>query len=179
METSFVELEKLYMEHKDMVYRVCLRFSHGDSEWALDRMQEVFLKLADKWSALPEIDNHKAFIYRTTFNLCINHSKRQKSLLSLFTKYFNADVIDTVAGEPIALPSDAAEKNELLSRLDNALGKLDDKHRESVIMYYLEDIDIPEIASILGVNKGTISRRLKSAREIMAKSLGKEWFDEN
>ncbi|MBN2725460.1 MAG: sigma-70 family RNA polymerase sigma factor [Deltaproteobacteria bacterium] len=174
MGRPFEELEKLYIENKDMVYRVCLRFSYGDSEWASDRMQEVFLKLADKWHDLPDINHPKSFIYRTTFNLCVNNIKRKKNLLKLFAKFFNSDVIDSVSGEDYIPPDKSAEDNEMLKQLDKALSVLDEKQRMAVIMYYFEDVEIPEIARILGINKGTVSRRLKSAREKLARELGKD-----
>ena len=173
-----LELTKLYEEYKDMVYRVCLRFKKGDSDWAADRMQEVFLKLTEKWNDLPEISNYKAFIYRITVNTCINHLRREKKLIEIFTKFFLEDTqIDSVRGVQIKTPEHSGADSEALHKIDRALSLLPPKQRAVVIMYYFEDIDIPAIAEILQVNKGTVSRRLKSARQKLAEILNEEEFN--
>ncbi len=174
------ELENLYYEHKDMVFRIGLRFSRGNEEWAMDRVQEVFLRLAEKWESLPQIENYKAFIYRTTMNLCINKVRRQKNILHLMTRFFNpSKEIPTALGSPLPAPDSVAAENQDLRLLDDAIAALPPKIQATVIMYYLEDIEIPAIARILGINKGTVSRRLKTARGKLAELLGERWFQEN
>ncbi|MBU1240618.1 sigma-70 family RNA polymerase sigma factor [Myxococcota bacterium] len=174
------DLESLYREHKDMVFRVCMRFGRGDSEWAMDRLQEVFLRLAERWELLPDIDNYKAFIYRTTMNLCINNVRRKKNIFHLMSRFFApGKEIHTAVGTALREPDGAAEDKENLRLMDDAIGQLAPKQRAVIIMYYFEDIEIPAIATILGVNKGTVSRRLKAGREQLADILGKGWFNDH
>jgi len=166
-------IAELYLAHKDMVYRVCLRFRRGDPEWAADRTQEVFLRLAERWDQLPEMESPKAFVYRTTMNVCINQVRREQNLVSLLNRFFFAEpVVHTASGTDFVQPEKAASDAQWLERLDGALAQLPVKQRVVVIMYYLEDIDIPEIARILHLNKGSVSRRLKAARKALAGFLG-------
>jgi len=163
----------LYLAHKDMVYRVCLRFRRGDPEWAADRTQEVFLRLAERWDQLPVMESPKAFVYRTTMNVCINQVRREQNLLTLLNRFFFAEpVVHTASGTDFVSPEKAASDAQWLERLDGALASLPVKQRVVVIMYYLEDIDIPEIARILRLNKGSVSRRLKAARQALATFFG-------
>jgi RNA polymerase sigma-70 factor, ECF subfamily len=175
-----LDLEDLYHEYKDMVFRVSFRFSRGDKEWAMDRVQDVFLRLAERWDILPEIENHKAFIYRITMNLCINKVRRKKNIFGLMVRFFKpGKEIATAIGVDFKSPDDHAHQNDVLKKLDEAIAQLPPKHQGVVIMYYLEDIGIPAIADILELNKGTISRRLKSAHEKLAVILGERWLVEN
>jgi len=166
-------IAELYLAHKDMVYRVCLRFRRGDPEWAADRMQEVFLRLAERWDQLPEMDSPKAFIYRTTMNVCINQVRREQNLVTLLNRFFHKEPsVYTAGGTDFVQPEKAASDAQWLERLDGALATLPVKQRVVVIMYYLEDVDIPEIGRILHLNKGSVSRRLKAARKQLAMFFG-------
>ncbi|PKN23790.1 MAG: hypothetical protein CVU65_13570 [Deltaproteobacteria bacterium HGW-Deltaproteobacteria-22] len=166
-------IAELYLAHKDMVYRVCLRFRRGDPEWAADRMQEVFLRLAERWDQLPEMDSPKAFIYRTTMNVCINQVRREQNLVTLLNRFFHKEPsVYTAGGTDFVQPEKAATDAQWLERLDGALASLPVKQRVVVIMYYLEDVDIPEIGRILHLNKGSVSRRLKAARKQLAVFFG-------
>lgn len=164
--------EELYRTHRDMVYRVCLRFKRGDPEWAADRTQEVFLRLAERWEQLPEMESQKAFLYRTAMNLCINQVRRERTLSELMARFFRGETyVHTAGGSGFELPDQAADDAQWLALLDAAIEKLPPKQRAVVILYYLEEIDIPEIARILHLNKGSVSRRLQSARRALARML--------
>jgi len=54
------------------------------------------------------------------------------------------------------------------------LSKLSDKHREVVILYYLLDFKISEIANSLHINEGTVKSRLYTAKDQL-KSLTNKW----
>lgn len=45
--------------------------------------------------------------------------------------------------------------------------RLPRKWMEVVLLYYYEDIRIPQIAEMLGVSQTMVSRRLKKARELL------------
>ena len=129
-------IAELYLAHKDMVYRVCLRFRRGDPEWAADRMQEVFLRLAERWDQLPEMDSPKAFIYRTTMNVCINQVRREQNLVTLLNRFFHKEPsVYTAGGTDFVQPEKAATDAQWLERLDGALASLPVKQRVVVIMY--------------------------------------------
>ncbi|MDA3815090.1 MAG: sigma-70 family RNA polymerase sigma factor [Patescibacteria group bacterium] len=174
------KLEKLYFEFKDMVFRIAMRFSRGNKEWAYDIVQETFLKLAQKLKDSDDIRDPKPFIYRTAMNLCINKINRKNNISRLMRKFFyKHTTIDSAYGNYEISPENTVYNNEVLDKLEKAISQLNHKRRIAVIMYYLEGVDIPSIAEYLGVNKGTVSRRLKQAREKLEKILGREWFEQH
>lgn len=64
----------------------------------------------------------------------------------------------------------AAERNETGERLAALLEQLSDAQREAVVLRYVADLSISEVAAILGVPEGTakshVSRGLKKLREL-------------
>jgi RNA polymerase sigma-70 factor, ECF subfamily len=48
-----------------------------------------------------------------------------------------------------------------------ALGELDPKHRVVLVLYYLHDYSVQEIADITGVPEGTVKSRLFHARKLL------------
>ena len=60
----------------------------------------------------------------------------------------------------------ASHKRAACKAIDGIIKQeLTDKHRETVILYYYENKNMAEIASILGINKSTVSRRLSASRK--------------
>jgi RNA polymerase sigma factor (sigma-70 family) len=58
--------------------------------------------------------------------------------------------------------------------IDTGLKKLHAADREAVVLHYLAEIPIPEVAEICGVPPGTIKSRLHRARRIIRESLNTE-----
>jgi RNA polymerase sigma-70 factor (ECF subfamily) len=53
----------------------------------------------------------------------------------------------------------------------SALAQVDRHHREVVVLHYLADLGIAEIAVELGIAEGTVKSRLSRARERLAELL--------
>ncbi|MFC1746814.1 sigma factor-like helix-turn-helix DNA-binding protein, partial [Candidatus Neomarinimicrobiota bacterium] len=58
-----------------------------------------------------------------------------------------------------------------------ALGRLSLPHREVLILHFLEDFSLAEIAEIAGVPEGTVKSRLHYAKEALRSVLQKEAED--
>jgi RNA polymerase sigma-70 factor (ECF subfamily) len=57
------------------------------------------------------------------------------------------------------------DQKEIKSMIDRGLDRLSPKYREIIIFYYIEDLSYKEIAEILRVPMGTVSIRIKRAKE--------------
>ena len=62
-------------------------------------------------------------------------------------------------------------KNEQNERVRRCVDNLPNKLRNVVILYYMEQLSIPEIADIVGTPKGTVKSRLFKARKILQEQL--------
>ena len=57
------------------------------------------------------------------------------------------------------------EINYISIALKELLNKLEENHKEIIILYYYDDYSIAEIADILNIAEGTVKSRLSRARE--------------
>ncbi|MFT3771684.1 MAG: sigma factor [Minicystis sp.] len=77
---STAEVEALYRRHSRLVFRLALRYGGGNTAWAEDITQDVFL---DLWKALPgltDLDDMEGWLYRATTNRCFNRLRRERFL---------------------------------------------------------------------------------------------------
>lgn len=99
------------------------------------------------------------------------------------------DVLRAKEKEPLTLPeldtilphlawedSEAREKEkeEMRVLVEKGVAALPPRYREVVTLYYFEDFSYQDIADILRVPVGTVGIRLKRARDMLKKGLGRD-----
>lgn len=162
MQPQFMEAYDLYA---DALFRYCvLRVS--DRELAKDMVQETFFKVWGYIADGQEIDNMRAFLYRVARNLAIDfYRKKKTSSLEMLEEsgYAFAESVETENPERVFLG------REIITMVRS----LDEKYRDAIILRYVEDLDIKEIASVLGESENTVSvhihrglKKLKSVFEV-------------
>lgn len=71
-----------------------------------------------------------------------------------------------------AAESKATEQSAVASRsVRDAIAGLDNAHRAVVILHYMEDFGVAEIAAVLDIPVGTVKSRLHTARERLRQAL--------
>lgn len=156
-ETTFL---KLYEEYSDPIYRHCY-FRVSSETLAQDLTQESFMRV---WNYLAEgksIDNPKAFLYRIAGNLVIDYYRKKKETSLDMLAETGYDPVGENA-ETILTYVDGQHARELLS-------KLDDVSREVLVMRYISDLSIREIADSIGESENVVSVRIHRAIEKLKK----------
>jgi RNA polymerase sigma-70 factor (ECF subfamily) len=144
--------------HYSDVWRVVRRLGVPESS-AEDAAQAVFLVAASKLDDIP-VGKERAFLLGTAARVAANHRR------SAAARYELAD--DEVAREraderPAA---DALlEEKRLREHLDQVLSGLPDDLRTVLVLFELEEMGLSEIATALGIPRGTAASRLRRARE--------------
>lgn len=74
----------------------------------------------------------------------------------------------------------ASGDREDAGRLDltRAVAKLPDRHREVIVLHYLCDLSVDDVAQELGVPSGTVKSRLSRARDELARLMEDEVLDD-
>ena len=134
----------------------------GNDDTALDVLQEVWLKA---FQTIRRLDNPRvlrAWLYRMTRGLAIDRIRKDRSDERLQRGY--VEQAGTVAEEPEFDAEDAAA-------VHRALDALEVKHREVLVLCFLEDMTIAEIASVVGCPEGTVKSRIHHAKRALKAAL--------
>ncbi len=166
--------EVLYARYHARVYRL-LYGMLGNREDAVDLTQEVFIRA---WIELPRLQIEKTlygWLRRTAINLGIDHLRRNR-----LVRFQSLDTpIEDEEGESFEwqIPDEtqdveaAAELSELQECLQQALKQLSAIHRVVVVLHYIEEVPVEEIAQQLSIPVGTVKSRLARAREALRRHL--------
>lgn len=152
-----------YTAHGDAIFRHCY-FRLFKRERAKEIMQDTFMRTWGQIAKGIDILNIKAFLYRIATNLIIDETRKKKteSLDLLQEKGFNPS-FTTI--ESIFITIDAQMVTEMISRIDS-------KYRDVIIMRYLDDLSVKEIAAVLDISQNATSvrihRGLKEVKKILA-----------
>jgi len=164
-EGSLDALGLIYDRHRQLVYRTALAIS-GDSEAASDLLQDVFLRLfrfaknIDPWRPL------EPWLYRMTTNLAYDWVKRRKRW-----PHPLEDLAEWLVGPAKHHPDEVIEKYAEWNELQRALAALPLAQRVVIVLYYLNDLSLQEVAEILEIPIGTAKSRLHYGRLALRKSL--------
>jgi RNA polymerase sigma factor (sigma-70 family) len=153
--------EALLRRHGPMVLGVCRRVL-GNRHDAEDAFQATFLVLVRKGTTIRPRELVGNWLwgvaYRTALKARAMNTKRR-------TKEREAQVAPR-----LSLPLNGA-LDEMLDRLDEALGRLPEKYRAPLVLCELEGRSRKEVARKLDVPEGTLSWRLAQAKKMLARKL--------
>jgi RNA polymerase sigma-70 factor (ECF subfamily) len=161
-------LGELFDRHRRMVYRTALAITN-DEDSAADLLQDVFLRLYRFANRVDPCRPLEPWLYRVTTNLAYTFMKRQKRWWSAIK-----DMADILARESRPSSEKLAEKEEELLWVRSAIASLPLPHRVVIVLYYVNNQSIQEIAEILEIPVGTVKSRLYYGRQTLKKKLGVE-----
>lgn len=158
-------LGELYERYRTQVFRVALAITR-DPAAAEDVLQEAFLKVNQYADRIDTNLPLGPWLYRVTVNLsCSWTSRSNRWLVSI------EGLIDRLIAPPQNSPEPCAESNEVQRTVQAAVDRLPEGHRVVVVLYYLAECSLKDIADILGCPVGTVKSRLHYARETLRDAL--------
>lgn len=123
----------------------------GDSALADDVAQEAYIKAYIACDSINNPEKFNAWIYRIGYTTFISHKRSERS----FASY--EDVKETAAQET----ADASFKYQ---NLYVALNAIPAKERTSILLYYMENYSIKEIAEIEQTSADAVKQHLSRGR---------------
>ena len=152
--------ERIYREHVDRVYALCLRLS-GDAVCARDLTQDVFVRA---WEKLPSFRGESAFsswLHRIAVNLVLvgYRTDRRRESRVMF--------LDDVEDSAPALVAPAGLKLDL----EAAIAALPPGARTVFVLHDIEGYRHAEIAELTGMASGTSKAHLFRARQLLREAL--------
>jgi RNA polymerase sigma-70 factor (ECF subfamily) len=153
--------------HRD-VYRFLSRLSGCDTRDLDDLVQDTFLGARQSARRFAGRSSVRNWLFSIAANVAKHHfrgeARRNRALRSL------ADLPSPMADAS----SGAAERKDLLVRLQAGLDDLPHRLRVVFVMCALEGIPGFEAAAILGVRQGTVWSRLHEARKTLSDAIEEE-----
>lgn len=143
--------QTLYHRYRDWVVRLAYRLT-GDREIALDVMQETFSYLLGKFPGFTLTARMTTFLYPAVRHLAIAHRRRRDRM----------QPTDPQTPEPTD-PHSAGPAVDVRAELAVVLSELDEPIRETILMRFVDDMSIEEIAAALDIPPGTVKSRLHNA----------------
>jgi len=165
---AFAELvERL----QDPFYRVAYRVV-GDSETALDAVQDAFVKVHRSIASWDGESRFTAWCYRIVTNVAIaglrRRGREQRACEGKAVEQPTFQEDDADAGLV------AQEQRELVARVSAAIAELPAGQRAIVALRHYEGLSLKEIADVRGCALGTVKSTLHQAFRSLRRSLGVE-----
>jgi len=159
-------LGELYELFKDNVYRTALAIT-CDEHAAEDILQESFVRLY-RYAASIDVEHPlKPWLYRVAVNLSYDWFSKKRVLQPL------DDVLEWLSGLSNVFPSPdhKAEERELHSMVRDVIAELPVSHQVVVVLFYLENLSLEEVAEVVELPVGTVKSRLHYARKRLRDAL--------
>lgn len=150
---TLAQLETLYRQRFEQFARVSAAICR-DAEAGRDAVQAAFASAVRERRKFRGSGSLEAWVWR----IVVNEARR-------------------IAGQPRAIALAAVEDSSVNGDADDPLGvrawvaALPERQREALFLRYYADLDYRAIASVLGVEVGTISATLSAAHRALRKRL--------
>jgi RNA polymerase sigma-70 factor (ECF subfamily) len=154
--------DRLVERYQRDVYRLCYRYVNNHHD-ANDLAQEAFLRAYRAITRFRGDSSFSTWIYRIAVNACLNFRAARKPE----TEELSETLAD--GGSPV---TDDLEREEQSRRVREAVVRLPDKQRATLILKIYHDLSHEEVAVILGSSVGTVKANLFHALGNLRKRLG-------
>jgi len=156
-------------EYGKAVYSFCMYLTKNKDD-ADDLYQQTFLVAIEK-NEINEDSNPKSYLITIAANIWKNRLRKELWRKKKVDIVYFDDENHTEPADEHGSAEDSAVKNSEIAALRKCVLKLPDKLRPVVLMYYMEDMKISDIAKALKIPEGTVKSRLNKAKKHL-----KEWM---
>lgn len=156
-------------KYKDKIFSMVYRFTNDYNE-AQDLSQEVFIQVFKNIHLFNEKSKFSTWIYRVSYNLCIDWSRKNKKRLKQM--FSSEEYLKEPVDERHDVERNYIEKQRQLV-LRKCINNLSEKYRTALILFHYQGLSYEEIAEILKMPVKTVETRLYRGRNLLKKSLGK------
>lgn len=169
------EIEKCVDEFGADIYRFCLKLCMDKAD-AEDLYQQTFLKaLGTDWT-LDWTQNPKALFFSLAHNLW-KSDRRKQVRRSEIAPCGNLDSETENVLHSAENIEDNFLKKELFTEINELIQELPEKIRTPLILFYLSDCSIEQIAQVIKKPPGTVKSRLFKGRSLIKKRLEEDGYE--
>ena len=126
---------------------------------AEELVQETFLRLHPVWA---EIENPRAWLYRSLRNLALNHLRDRKD---------ETELNEAAAPGEENPPAERLGRNEAVGMMRLLLAEMPDEDRRLIQLKYHDELKYQEISQRTGLSVGNVGYRLHNLLKGLANNL--------
>ena len=168
-------------EFQQPVYGLVYRIVNDPAD-AADTTQDVFLKVFRGMKHFHGESSLKTWIYRIALHEAANrrrwwfrHKAQETSIEPVEADRLSSSecAMQAALTDHADSPFDCVAHREVQRRVDEALRRVPEPYRTTLILRDLEDMSYEEISEVLEISLGTVKSRLTRGREALRQRLGR------
>lgn len=159
---SHEAFRQLVEEHQQRVMGYCTRFL-GDPALAADVTQEVFVTFWKQRADYEERGALRLYLLTIARLRCLAAAKRRRSQRGLVEAL--AEQVPRAVGSPAA-------RTEAAALVRRGLRAVPPKFADVLVLRYLEELELSEIATVTGLRLGTVKSRLGRGLKRLREEIG-------
>ena len=137
-----------------------------DEQTSLDVVQETFIAAARHLGSLREDGKFGSWLFGIAHQKCLQRWRKQSREM---------DALEEIAQSPLEVEEDPREmliRREQEAEFMSLLNQLPPPQRSVLLLHFVEDFSLEEIAGITGAPPGTVKSRLHYAKKALRKLIG-------
>ncbi|MCD7930589.1 MAG: sigma-70 family RNA polymerase sigma factor [Tannerellaceae bacterium] len=160
---------KLFRDFSERLYRYGIKFVQ-DEELVKDSIQELFIRLHQNRSKLPDVVNPLFYLFQTLKNILIDALRQREKITYLSSEeipfHVHFEYNDTGGEE---------DSESIKEQFDHVLSLLSERQKEAIYLRYSAEMSYEEIATLLNINyqstRNLIHRAMEKIRSEINPSL--------
>ena len=156
--------EALLARYRLPLYAYVYELVHQE-QTSLDLVQETFISAARHINTLQRDEKFGSWLFSIAHQKCIQHWRKQRPA------EIPIDPLDEDFPEPEPGPQELLIRKEQEEAFMKLLGQLAVPHRAVLLLHFMEDFSLEEIARITETHIGTVKSRLHYARKALRRLL--------
>ncbi|MCB0530965.1 MAG: RNA polymerase sigma factor [Lewinellaceae bacterium] len=149
----------LYRRYGGKVFAKCISML-GDEALAHDAVQDIFVKVYLNLSRFNEKSSFSTWLYSISYNFCIDLIRKKKKIPVLL-----ADDVSRIGDEAEIDIPDSVLLEMKHDRLEKVLAELPEGDRIILLMKYMDDMSIKDIAEFFQKTESAIKMQIMRAKQ--------------
>jgi RNA polymerase sigma-70 factor (ECF subfamily) len=133
----------------------------GNADSGLDVLQEVWIRALRGIRKLKDPGSLRSWLYSITHGVAVDRIRRNAS----------RERAEQVELEDFQESEEPSFSGEDAAAIHQALSQIGLRHREVLVLHFLEDLSIAEVAVVVGCSEGTVKSRMHYAKRAMKEIL--------
>jgi RNA polymerase sigma-70 factor (ECF subfamily) len=159
--------DALFKRYQRPLYTYVFELTHQE-QTSLEIVQETFINAARHIGALREDRKFGSWLFGIAHQKCAQHWRKQRP------EPIRIEDEEEIPDSSIEGPDEMLIREEQEAEFMNALNQLSPPHRAVLLLHFMEDFSLEEIAAITGARVGTVKSRLHYAKESLREQLKRE-----